>query len=33
MFAAEAVAFIDQNAHKPFFIYLASTTPHEGRHP
>ena len=30
MFVTEAVAFINKNAHKPFFIYLATTTPHEG---
>ena len=30
MFAEDAVSFINEHAGKPFFIYLATTTPHEG---
>lgn len=30
MFAKDAIAFINKHADKPFFIYLATTTPHEG---
>lgn len=27
-FAAQAVQFVDRNAHRPFFLYLAHTAPH-----
>lgn len=27
-FTAEAVQFVDRNAHRPFFLYLAHTAPH-----